>query len=139
MIFAILRQKTLALELLPLPPYHTSMKRIICLFLMLWLPLFMGSAWAMSMQMALESQHVQTKHIAVKPSMSCHESSAKTHKNQSDKCAVCGMCALVNGTANFTTAPILNLTASASPKPPFFYIAFISQDYPPNYKPPIFI
>ncbi|MEQ1598060.1 MAG: hypothetical protein ABL880_01710 [Methylotenera sp.] len=112
------------------------MKRLICLFLMLWFPLFMGSAWAMNMQMQLEKQQVQ---MSQKSSMSCHKSSGKSQQNQTHKCAVCGMCALVNGAANFNTAPVLNLAFSQSPAPQFFYVAFTSQDYPPSYKPPILV
>jgi hypothetical protein len=112
------------------------MKKLICLFLMLWLPLFMGSAWAMSMQMQLENQQVQ---MSQKSHMSCHEKSNKNQSTSSHKCAVCGMCALVNGTANFNTAPVLNFATSQFTAPQFFYVAFTSQEYPPSYKPPIFI
>jgi hypothetical protein len=115
------------------------MKKLICLFLMFWLPLFMGSAWAMNMQMQLENQQAQ---FSQKSHMSCHESVDKSKKNQSpssQKCAVCGMCALVNGAANFNSAPVLNLASSQCSTPQFFYVAFTSQDYPPSYKPPILI
>jgi hypothetical protein len=115
------------------------MKKLICLFLMLWLPLFMGSAWAMSMRMQLDNAG---KTQVTKSSMSCHEVSDKTDKNRStnsNQCAVCGMCALVNGTANFNTAPVLNFATSQFTAPQFFYVAFTSQEYPPSYKPPIFI
>jgi hypothetical protein len=109
---------------------------------MLWLPLFMESAWAMNMQMQLENKQAQTTYVAEKTHMNCYENSDKSQQNQktsSHQCAVCGMCALVNGTANFNTAPVINLASSQSSTPRFFYVAFTSQDYPPSYKPPILV
>jgi hypothetical protein len=118
------------------------MKKLFCMVLIVWLPLFMGSAWAMSMHMTLENQQAQSAQANTKSHMSCHESKNKTQQNQSTKshqCSVCGMCALVNGTASFNTAPILNLATSQFPTPQYFYAAFTSQDLLPSYKPPILI
>jgi len=112
------------------------MKKLICLFLMLWLPLFMASAWAMNMQMQLDS----TAHDVVITHMSCHDDTNQAQGNQAHKthqCLACGICALANASASFSTAPFLNLTAKLSSAPLPVNVVFSSQDYPPAYKPPI--
>ncbi len=102
----------------------------------------MGSAWSMSMHMTLDNQQAQSAQVNTKSHMSCHENRNKTQQNQSTKshqCSTCGMCALVNGAASFNSIPVLNLSNAQYYAPQFFYIAFTSPDYPPAYKPPIFI
>ncbi|MGB7816032.1 MAG: DUF2946 family protein [Methylotenera sp.] len=112
------------------------MKRLICLFLMLWLPLFMASAWAMNMQMQLDS----TAHDVVIMHMSCHDDTNQAQGNQTHKthqCFACGICALANASASFSTAPFFNLATKPSSAPLPANVVFSSQDYPPAYKPPI--
>ncbi len=110
---------------------------------MLWLPLFMASAWAMNMQMALEDQQTQfvySNHDIAKPHMSCHEAMNQTQGNQTHKthqCLACGICALANASASFSTAPFFSLATNQSSAPHVLSVAFFSQDYPPAYKPPI--
>jgi hypothetical protein len=138
------------------------MKRCICLFLMLWLPVFTGSAWAMSTQMQLERLQDSTPQLAtmISPEHPCHEmeTDAMTtdrittdrvdesapsgnhysygkHCNGHD-CFACGVC--ISATSYTAPAqqdihtPSLSL---ANPEQP--QRVFASQGYPPALKPPI--
>ncbi len=120
------------------------MKKVICLFLMLWLPLFMGSAWAMNMQMELQNQLQQVTQqsqtmahsmitITQMPA-SCHMSTAS---EPNKKCPTCSMCVLANASASFDTAPNFHVLSTTSLTPPYSAVAFYSQDLPPTIKPPI--
>ena len=120
------------------------MRKAICLFLILWLPLFMGSAWAMNMQMELQNQLPQiaqqsqkmAHNMATNMQMpaSCHMNIAsETNK----KCPTCSMCALAHASASFDTAPNFNVLSTTSLTPPYSAVAFYSQDLPPTIKPPI--
>lgn len=124
------------------------MKKLLCLFLLVWLPLFSGAAAAMSMQMQLAA--LQT----VADEMPCHESNTDLSHNPvaasgqadhsccddhetSHNCFACGVCALIHAVANVDAAGQLNLPVTASPAPHFFGRVFSSQLYPPALKPPI--
>ena len=121
------------------------MKKLICVFLMVWLPLFMGSAWAMNMQMELQNQLPQVttnSSVATDMPMNCHmnmmNSTSGKHSNQPhQKCATCGICAVANASASFNTVPNFDLPVTHSSAPYLLQVAFTSQDLPPTIKPPI--
>lgn len=101
----------------------------------------MASAWAMNMQMQLDS----TGHDVVVTHMSCHDDTNQAQDNQTQdnqahkthQCLACGICALANASASFSTAPSFNLVTKLSSAPLPANVVFSSQDYPPAYKPPI--
>ena len=126
------------------------MKKFICIFLMAWLPLFMGSAWAMNMQMELQNQLYQ---VTTNSSVSNSSASAEMpvncrmnmtsnltgkHSNQPhQKCATCGICAVANASASFNTVPNFDLPTTHSSALHLLQVAFTSEDLPPTIKPPI--
>ena len=124
------------------------MKRFICLFLMLWLPLFTGSAWAMSAQMQYEKLKSAMEASSQTAEPACHDMqheavTAPVSKEQSThahctghNCFACGVCIYASSFA----MPALQhvLTPLLSHAKPFQYDeAFASQRYPPALKPPI--
>ena len=129
------------------------MKKSICLFLMLWLPLFTGSAWAMSTRMQLGNlqasiDDTQAAHVADMPQHPCHEMQAQqadAHAGEtahhSDHCSgsncfACGVCIYAT---NFTTPSPQHFFAPSltHAKPEPLQTGFASQGYPPALKPPI--
>jgi len=122
------------------------MKRLICIFLMLWLPLFMGSASAMSMHMALENQSTDLgllAHSVAKVQGGCHDDAEilpqtqSKSSNQKHQCFACGTCALANSSASFDTIPVFDILSQTSMTPQYFNVAFYSLGHPPVIKPPI--
>lgn len=135
------------------------MKKLICLFLMLWLPLFTGSAWAMSAQMQLDRLHIVAPMTDMKASTAqpCHEMQAEKmaspqarpagasgdeyphgqHCNGHD-CFACGVCLYATSyTSPSQPAVFIPALSNANPEQP--QQTFASQGYPPALKPPISI
>jgi hypothetical protein len=133
------------------------MKRCICLFLMLWLPVFTGSAWAMSTQMQLERVQDTIAQTATMASSEhrCHEMQADAntvdqvdrsmpsgdkpshgkHCNGHD-CFACGVCISATSYTGPAQQDIHTPSLShANPEQP--QRVFASQGYPPALKPPI--
>ena len=128
------------------------MKRSIYLFLMLWLPLFTGSAWAMNAQMQFSKWQsaMQASEAAQAAEHPCHEMQpgqvaehATQTSNQSHNqhcnghnCFACGVC--IYGT-NFAAPVVQNVFTPllSHAKPVQFDKVFASQLYPPALKPPI--
>ncbi len=93
------------------------MKRILTIFLMFWLPLFMQSAWAMNSRMALheaqETVGLQASLDAASKPVDCHESATKADVHSSTHhhhCAHCLACTIATASASFDTAPKFYLT-----------------------------
>jgi hypothetical protein len=126
--------------------YPNNMKKFICIFLAVWLPLFISAAGATSLQMTLANVDAQSQAttIEIPP---CHQhmasSSEKTQQNdetpskQHHLCAVCGFCVVTSGFASLTHAFNLQTVTLTSPQPLSFVAVFHSQTYPPAIKPPI--
>jgi hypothetical protein len=114
------------------------MKRYFCIFLMSWLPLFMASASAMSMQMAFASNHAAI--LQSSSHMPCHEDVSKHPPSQNQKhfCMVCGFCVIANGVVINNTVPEFHMHQVASTKSVFVDVVFYSLQHPPAIKPPIF-
>ena len=126
------------------------MKRFICLFLMLWLPLFTGSAWAMSAQMQYDNLRAVMEAPSQNAEPSCHEmgheaASVPVSKEPSPhahckghNCFACGVCIYASSFAvpvlQHVSTPLLSHT-----KPFQYDVTFASQLYPPALKPPIAI
>jgi hypothetical protein len=115
------------------------MKRYFCIFLMSWLPLFMASANAMSMQMASANQHANAQKVT---QVSCHEDAQQMHQHTSEhqqphNCALCGFCIAVGSAAIFNPTPLLHVHVLADTKPIFIDVRFNSLQTPPAIKPPI--
>ncbi|MFM9913394.1 MAG: hypothetical protein ACKVN9_07670 [Methylophilaceae bacterium] len=116
------------------------MKRLICLFLILWLPLFTGAALAMGTQMQVANALQQLEKAPTSP---CHDmqnmdSQQPASKHCNGSCFACGVCAFGFQAVSFMiistfVAPL----ASAAPTLNLPDLAFISQLYPPALKPPI--
>lgn len=119
------------------------MKKMICVFIISWLPCFMVAANAMGMQMALENAQSRPAQTVEHEQMSCHESlnhsktsDSKTTPSSNHNCTFCAFC--VVGSAIAST-PKLKMThfKTTNIQPTLFDVAFSSQDYPPAIKPPI--
>lgn len=127
------------------------MKKLMSIFLMLWLPLFMSSAWAMDLQMDSQMQsgmQMQEQSSVSMIDMPCHDMEASIEladtgcKNCSDNtadmahCASCGLCMISLSATQIElfAASLLATPSSAISLPDF---ALFSQDYPPAIKPPI--
>ena len=120
------------------------MKKLLCIFLMLWLPLFSAAAAAMSMQMQL----TQTETVATQAeAMPCHDVATNTdtgvqqpccgdHETSHD-CFACGVCAFSHASSYpaLVAAPAFPHPVSAAPG--YLDRVFFSQLYPPALKPPI--
>lgn len=124
------------------------MKRLICLFLMLWLPLFTGSAWAMSAQMqfdelqsvlAVSTQTAETpchdmQHEAA-PAPVNSEQPQHTHCT-GHSCFACSVCIYASSFAMPALQHVFSPLLSYA-KPLQYDESFASQLYPPALKPPI--
>lgn len=121
------------------------MKKMICIVLLAWLPLFVSAAGAASLQMTLDNHNINT-HNSDSAEPACHQHSvvdqSKEAPNQLPKghhhfCSACGFCAVANGFVHL--APQITVPPShLSPiQPALFTIAVHSQTYPPAIKPPI--
>lgn len=129
------------------------MKKLIALFMLCWLPLFMSSAWAMDLQMRTPvSSHQDTStamhaHMADMPchmevdqiddvqmNADCHD--CHTHDHNTHKCATCGLC-MVSLSATHTAPflPDFSITPTNAISMPD--AALISLNHPPAIKPPI--
>lgn len=132
------------------------MRRVICLFLLLWFPLFAMAAQVMSTKMqlaSLPSSHLNhNQSVAVEaPSktmetgmVNCHMSEmsddsskapSTSHQSKHD-CKLCGFCVMSNGMAQFTNVLPQFVHFDRLPSDSFFLI-FHSQRYSPAVKPPI--
>ena len=121
------------------------MKKLLCLFLLLWLPLFSAAAAAMSMQMQLSAAPAQAEH------MPCHDVSTTQaipadhdaaqpccgDHDTSHNCFACGVCAFSHASSHPTDMAALTLPAPDTSSPGYLARVFSSQLYPPALKPPI--
>jgi hypothetical protein len=121
-----------------------NMKRILTIFLMFWLPLFMQSAWAMSTRMALaeteNSIGPQVSLDAASEPVPCHGSVAKTDVQPSTHhhhCAHCLACAISMASASFDSAPKLYLSDSTQENTSNLTAQYLSIHLPAAIKPPI--
>lgn len=120
--------------------YLLSMKKLICLFLMLWLPISASSAWAMSTQMQLGENFDAPAETMV--DMPCHDMA--THDSPASEqepglkhnCTACGACftILATGTPSVTYFSSTIVTSRAAPPA---NDQTISLTYPPALRPPI--
>lgn len=134
-----------------------SMKKMLCLFLILWWPLFAMAAQRMELEMEIASgvigQHPETLNSAIE---TCHHQmvagveandlDAKAYASlshdfdghgKSHTCKLCGYCAVLAGFSDFTAFPNVIGFASVVVKPVLPTLFFHSQSYPPAIKPPI--
>jgi hypothetical protein len=113
------------------------MKKLICLVLVFWLPLFFVAANAMALEMALPS-HVKTSSAMEMP---CHNTQHNQHQSDlpSSKhhCAVCGFCVIGGGTVFICQTTLFYFGRAQNTAPLFFALHSLSQTYPPAIKPPI--
>ena len=121
------------------------MKKLLCLFLLLWLPLFSAAAAAMDMQMQVIQTTPEAASAAV-DAMPCHDEAAAADtavqpccgdQQTSHDCFACGVCAFshANSYPAAIAAPALPHPVSAAPA--YLDRVFSSQLYPPALKPPI--
>ncbi len=125
------------------------MKRILAIFLMLWLPLFMQSAWAMSTRMALadaeNSIGLQANQDAASEPVHCHGSVAETSPVQTDAqasthhhhCAHCLACTIASASASFDTAPKFYLPDFTQEISASTLALYLSIHLPAEVEPPI--
>lgn len=124
------------------------MKRFICLFLMLWLPLFTGSAWAMSTQMQYDKLQSAMEGSSQTAETPCHDMQheadpvpASNEQSQHSHCTghncfACGVC-IYAGSFTMPTLQHVFTPLLSNAKPAQFDETFASQLYPPALKPPI--
>ena len=117
------------------------MKKLICLFLMLWLPISASSAWAMSTQMQVDAAFGSVEMARV--DMPCHDmamentDSAPGHApGMQHNCSACVACfsvfsADLSSPLHFTSTILT--TRAILPTDG----QTISQTYPPALRPPI--
>jgi succinate dehydrogenase/fumarate reductase-like Fe-S protein len=108
------------------------MKKLICILLVSWLPVFMATANAMSLQMALQVN----VDIQEQVSMPCHDKASKKSDSSSD-CVGCGFCMIATSIANVDMVPFLDVPAFTSLKVSFINVEYKSTDYSPAFRPPI--
>ncbi len=130
------------LQLLELLVILFFMKRILMIFLMLYLPLFMQSAWTMSAHMALQNLKalagLKISHDGV--SDSCHHAYEIQDVHEvahPHHCARCLACVIATSSASFNTAPqfhVPDLMQEISSSRPALYL---SIHLPAAIKPPI--
>ncbi len=119
--------------------YSKNMKKLICLFLMLWLPLFTGAALAMSTQMQVADALQQVQKTMP---MACHELPADTQHQPAkhgcnSHCLACGVCAFGCNTASFMMTSYVFSATAISPAPNPADLVFSFPFYPPAFRPPI--
>lgn len=124
----------------------TMLKKFICIFLLIWLPLFISAASAASLQMTMANLNAEMQNnMADVPPCHQHASDAqensssnnKVHNKQHHICNLCGFCLVASGFANVPHALNVLTTDFTSSQPAFFTAVFHSQTYPPAIKPPI--
>ncbi|HZV61514.1 MAG TPA: hypothetical protein VFF75_03785 [Methylophilaceae bacterium] len=117
------------------------MKKFICLFLMLWLPISANAAWAMSTQMQMNAASDATIEVAME--MPCHDmtdDNSGTNLNHEPgikhNCSACGACFTVLATGTplavyFSSAVMTSRAALPADD------QIVSPTYPPALRPPI--
>jgi hypothetical protein len=109
------------------------MKKRLCILLMCWLPIFMLSANAMSLQMTL--QQLKTEHQSMH-SMACHQD--KSNQSESAQtCLGCGFCVVATSIASFNNAPTFYLENGVSTAPLMIDVIYQSYNLLPADRPPI--
>lgn len=125
------------------------MKKLLALFMMCWLPLFMSSAWSMDLQMQSQMPQLQETMSAISDmvDMPCHMEMSEAQatdaacdncpiSGDAHNCASCGLCMIsLSATQIEHSAAPLNVTPSNAISLPD--LAFFSLDHPPALKPPI--
>ena len=109
------------------------MNRFICILLMGWLPIFMVTASAMSLQMTLQSQNHHAQTVDVSP---CHDK-VSTQQDKVHQCIACGFCMMATAMASFDTVPVLDIPAFISTAPLSFDVSFNSTNPSPGFRPRI--
>lgn len=109
------------------------MKKLICILLVSWLPIFMATANAMGLQMSIQSMNDHHQQMVDMP---CHDKS-NDQKQSQHHCISCGFCVIATSIASFDNTPIFALEAFTSISPAFIDVGFKSADQSPAFKPPI--
>lgn len=109
------------------------MKKLICILLIGWLPVFMVAANAMSLQMTTK---VMNDDAQVQSSMPCHDK-VDDVPVKSHNCINCGLCVVTTSVAFTTVSPVLHIPAFKSFKLSSVDDAFKSINHSPAYRPPI--
>lgn len=120
-------------ELIQIAVYHIAMKKLICILLIGWLPVFMVAANAMSLQMMTKTMHGD---MQVQSSMPCH-SEPDDVPSKSHNCISCGLCVVATSAAFTPVAPALNIPVFKSFNLSFADDEFKSINHSPAYRPPI--
>lgn len=115
------------------------MKKALCIALICWLPLFMATAQAMSVQMELNQMSTQLPVDSGTAMMACHQVDGNTQSDPaSHQCMLCGICMATSATASFSTVPLFALNHLPSIKPLSSDVVYASLGQTPSIKPPIF-
>lgn len=123
-----------------------SMKKLICLFMMCWLPLSITAAQAMSAQMMLNHFNSKTqqsvtvaKEMTSAQSMPCHQymQTSKGEKAPASVCVKCAACDLATAFATFDVPSSKPLPKKIADKFTISQSSLISTQLPPSIKPPI--
>lgn len=115
-----------------------SMRKLLCMLLMCWLPFSMAVAQAMSAQMILKKQVSQdAQQFEVRLIKSCH-SDATQKDGDSSQCSQCVACALANTSATIKNIGTFKTQEETSAKYKTFHSTLVSIQLAPAFKPPIF-
>lgn len=120
-------------ELIQIAVYPIAMKKLICILLIGWLPLFMVAANAMSLQMKTKTMHDD---MQVQSSMPCHGEPDDV-PSESHNCISCGLCVVATSVPFTPVPPALNIPVFKSFKLSFAEDEFKSINHSPAYRPPI--
>jgi hypothetical protein len=120
-------------ELIQIAVYPIAMKKLICILLIGWLPVFMVAANAMSLQMTTK---VMNDDVQVQSSMPCHDE-VDDAPVKSHNCISCGLCVVTTSVTFTSVSPVLHIPAFKSFKLSFVDDAFKSIYHAPAYRPPI--
>ena len=99
---------------------------------MCWLPMFMVSAHAMSLQMVIQQVNSENQAMG---SMPCHQDYVK--QSESTSCLGCGFCAIASSIANFGQAPTFYIPTNSSTAPMMIDVIYESCYHSSTYRPPI--
>lgn len=120
-------------ELIQITVYPIAMKKLICILLIGWLPVFMVAANAMSLQMKTKTMHDD---MQVQSSMPCHGEPDDV-PSKSHNCISCGLCVVATSVPFMPVPPALNIPVFKSFKLSFAENEFKSINHSPAYRPPI--
>lgn len=123
-----------SIELRRTSSYPKTMKKLICILLMFWLPLSLSLAHAMSTDMMIADNALH-KELLAEPEHPCHQHGTKSH-GESD-CKHCGSCTLAMANAMLKPLTVFDALPKMASKFRSLESTLTAFTVPPTIKPPI--